>query len=111
MPSQRIFAADELARARSMRAEKASWRCIGRELGCNEETIRCALDDAFLRSRHDRIVALKRERNEAAKVAREAKEARNAAAARSYPPTRINSAHHPKRMVSVGRLTSLRGFA
>lgn len=108
MPSPKSFTDSELDLARAMRADKASWRAIGRELGCNDDTIRCALDPDYLRKRHDQIVARKRERNKAAKAAREAKQARSAAL---YQPSRADSAPQPRRITHVGRLTSLRGFA
>lgn len=103
MPAPRVFTKDQIDLARAMRVNQASWRAIGRALGCDENTIRCALDPDFLRKRHDGIVARRRERRLAAKQIREAKEARAVAATKGL--------YQPSRLAFIGRLTSLRGFA
>ena len=59
----RIFTEDELDLARSMQREKASWRAIGRALGCSDETIRRHIDPTFDgASRSARIWALQKDR-------------------------------------------------
>lgn len=63
MPAPRIFTPAELDRARALRRNRASWRSVGRELRCHEDTIRAAIDPDFDNAaRLSRIVALKRAR-------------------------------------------------
>ena len=108
MPSPRIFTEAELNLARSMRGDSAySWRAIGRELRCDAETIRCAIDPGYAAERMSGISERRRERNAKAKAAAAVKEARSASA---YQPSRAGSSHHPRRIGSVARVTNLRGF-
>lgn len=94
MPAPRIFSQAELQVARTMQACKESWRSIGRTLGCQAETIRCAIDPAYAAERMAAISGRRRERNAKAKAAAAAKEAR---AGFAYGSSRIQSGH-PKRL-------------
>ena len=57
MADPKLFSDAELAVAQSMRSRGLSWRAVGREIGCHEDTIRCALDDEYRRRRHAEIAA------------------------------------------------------
>lgn len=94
MPAPRIFSHAELQVARTWRRYNESWRAIARRIGCDAETIRCAIDPDYAADRMAAISARRRERNAKAKAAAAAKEAR---AGFAYGSSRILSGH-PKRL-------------
>ena len=95
MPEPRTFTADEIERAKSMRLIGMSWGAIGRAIGCNDDTIRRALDDGF-RLRRNAIQAKQQQSRRNTAKAAEAEKDR--IGARAYKPSLLGPDDYTGRM-------------
>jgi hypothetical protein len=99
VPAPRTFTTDEIEAAKSMRLNGMSWGAIGRAIGCNEDTIRGALDDEYRQCRHDAIAARRRDSRRAAKALAELTARRADAAYR--PLASLGMEGHPGRIAKA----------
>lgn len=99
MAEPKTFTESEIALARSMMERGNSWRAIGRELSCHEDTIRCQLDDEYRKARHSAIAARRVEQRRLKRVlADAAAEAHARRTAGAYKPSSLAWSAYPGRV-------------
>jgi len=106
MADPKLFSDAEIAAAQSMRSRGASWRAVGREIGCHEDTIRCALDDEYRQRRHAEIAARRVEARRGQRIIAEAVAEANARRlGNAYKPSALGQdAFHGRVAVKVANV-------
>lgn len=99
MADPKLFSDAEISTAQSMRTRGLSWRAIGREIGCHEDTIRCALDAEYRQRRHAEIAARRVEARRGQRIIAEAVAEANARRlGNAYKPSALGQGAFPGRV-------------